>query len=395
MRSLARRVLRPTALALALATATTALSACGSENDVDQRALLAALDRAIATPRTFVHIDQGLNTKTVVSGEVSDSLRYRLLLTVDGKPTWQQVVKDDAVANLFLDRNKVATYAGAGSSPAVQVVSDYQVIAPFLPKEVPPPAYGQLPKTQPVEPSLALAALQQGKWVVDPDGAPVLPTVGTSAEQLATTPFLRPLLMLSAVRAEVDQTNFQFIKKYSKDDLSPLFKPEDDPFPKPQDGEVRYDVGQPPLPAVTATSQDSRPEPPEDVSLRKLAIYLRDGKVVAVRENFDILDRLEDLARLYQIPLQLDPSAGTVTQQRIGQLLVNLIQPEKPVPYRVHEEQLLLSYPPERPEIALPKPAVSADLSLLPGQGTPTEEEAAQSSTDTPADATASTAPTG
>ena len=58
-----------------------------------------------------------------------------------------------------------------------------------------------------------------------------------------------------------------------------------------------------------------------------------------------------------------------MTQQRIGQLLVNLIQPEKPVPYRVHEEQLLLKYPDSRPEITLPKPAVAADLSLLPGQG--------------------------
>ena len=364
-----RRAVRRTAIALAAATLMSGLSGCGSKNDVDLKAVLAAIDASIASPRTFVHIDQGLNAKTVVSGEVADSLRYRLLLTIDGKPTWQKVVKDDAVAELFLDPSKVSEYAGAGSSPAVQVVSDYQVIAPFLPKEVPPPAFAQLPKTQPVEPSLALAALQAGKWVIDPKGAPTLPTVGTSAEKLATTPFLRPLLMLQAVRAEVDQTQYQFVKKYSKDDLSPLFKPEDDPFPLPEAGEIRYDVGQPPLPAVDATSQDSRPKAPEDVSLRKLAVYVRDGKVTAIRENYDILDKLEKIAQLYMIPLKLDKSAGTVTQQRIGQLLINLIQAEKPVPYRVHEEQLLLKYPDTRPEITLPKPAVEADLSLLPGEG--------------------------
>ncbi len=217
---------------------------------------------------------------------------------------------------------------------------------------------------------------------------PQLPTVGSSAELIATTPFLRPLLMLAAVRAEVDQAGRQNVKKFDKDDLDPFFKAEDDPFPEPQAGETRYDVRQADLPVITATSQDSRPEPPDEESLRKLAIYVKDGRVVAIRENFDILDRLEDLAKLYMIPLELDPSAGTVTQQRIGQLLVNLIQAEVPVPYRVHEEQLLLSYPPERPEIALPKPAVSADLSLLPGQGTP-KEEAAQTTADTPADPSA------
>ncbi len=369
MSCFSRRLIRRTAAVLAVATLTAGLSGCGSKNDVDLKAVLAAIDASIASPRTFVHIDQGLSAKTVVSGEIADSLRYRLLLTVDGTPTWQKVVKDDAVADLFLDPSKVSEYAGAGSSPAVQVVSDYQVIAPFVPKEVPPPAFAQLPKTEPVEPSLALAALQAGKWVLDPEGAPVLPSVGTAAEQLATTPFLRPLLMMQAVRAEVDQTQYQFVKKYNKDDLSPLFKPQDDPFPQPQDGEIRYDVGQAPLPVIDAKSRDNRPDPPGDTALRKLAVYVRDGKVVAIRENYDILDRLEKIAQLYQIPLVLDKSAGTVTQQRIGQLLINLIQPEKPVPYRVHEEQLLIKYPDSRPEITLPKPAVKADLSLLPGEG--------------------------
>jgi len=212
--------------------------------------------------------------------------------------------------------------------------------------------------------------------VLDKTGAPVLPTVGTSAEQLATTPFLRPLLMLDAVRAEVDGTDAGNIKKFSKDDLSPTFKPEDDPFPKPADGEIRYDVAQNPLPAITATSQDSRPDPPDDSSLRKLAIYIKDGRVISIRENFDILDKLEDIARLYMIPLELDKSAGTVTQQRIGQLLINLIQSEKPVPYRVHEEQLLINYPETRPVISLPKPFVAADLSLLPGQGARKDKDA-------------------
>ena len=215
---------------------------------------------------------------------------------------------------------------------------------------------------------------------MDPVGAPVLPTVGTASEKLATTPFLRPQLLLAAVRDEVSKLEPQGIKLWVKDDLSPAFKPQDDPFPDPRDGEDRYDVFQAPLPQLTATSRGSRPDAPNDNSLRKLAIYIKDGKVSAVRENFDVLDRLEDIARLYMIPLELNKATGKVTQQRIGQLLVQLVQASRPVPYRVHEEQLLISYPAKAPAIALPKPAVIADLSLLPGQGkvaaagTPSEE---------------------
>jgi len=374
MSAVGRRGLRRTAGLVAGCLLTTGLAGCGEQDDTTRALVLEALSKAITSPHTFVHVDQDLNHKTTVSAEIADSLRYKLLLNIDGRPIWQKVVRDDAVADLFLDPKEDTTYAGAGSSPAVNVVTDYQAIAGFLPKDIPPPALDKLPRTQPLQPSLALLALQQGKWVIDPTGAPVLPNVGTAEEQLATSPFLRPLLMLAAVRAEVDRLDPQAIVKYSKDDLSPMFKPKDDPFPQPDEGIDRYDVAQADLPQVTATSRDSRPDPPGIESLRKLAIYLKDGKVVQIRENFDVLDRLEDLARLYQVPLKVDKNLGTVTQQRIGQLFVQLIQPPQAVPYRVHEEQLFLSYPNEVPTITLPRPAVKADLSLFPGQGRPQEQ---------------------
>ena len=381
MSLLSRRQVRRTAIVLVCCALSTGLSGC-KKDDSTQRLVLAALDRALASPRTFIHVDQDLDHRTTVSGQIADSLRYRLLLNVDGLPIWQQVVRDDAVADLFLNPASVTTYAGAGSSPAVDVVTDYQDLYRLLPesarRQIPPPPLNQLPHTQALQPSLALAALQKGKWVVDKSGAPVLPTLGTSAEKLATSPFLRPMLMLEAVRSEVDGLDPKGIKKWTKDDLSPAFKPKDDPFPKPGPGEDRYDVFQAPLPQITATSKGSRPDPPSDDALRKLAIYIKDGKVVAIRENYDILDRLEDLARLYQIPLQLKTATGTVTEQRIGQLIVELVQASRPVPFRVHEEELLLSYPATRPDIELPSPAIPADLSLLPGQGKAEESATTQ-----------------
>ena len=350
----------------------TGLSGC-KKDDSTQRLVVAALSAAIASPHAFVHIDRDLDHRTTVSGEIADSLRYRLLLNVDGRGVWQQVVRDDAVANLFVDKAAVMTYAGAGSSPAVDVVSDYQELLRTLPeaarKQVPPPPLDQLPRTKSLQPSLALLALQKGIWVLDKTGAPVLPHVGTSADKLATSPFLRPLLMLEAVKEDVARIEPRDIKKWTPDDLSPTFKPKDDPFPKPKAGEERYDIKQADLPQIQATSKESRPNPPGDESLRKLAIYLKDGKVVSIRENYDVLDRLQDLARLYQIPLQLKAATGTLTEQRIAQLIVELVQPQRPVPFRVHEEELQLTYPSTPPQITLPSPVVSADLSLLPGQG--------------------------
>lgn len=369
MSALTRRALRRTAVVLVLSATAGGLVSCKADDAV-QRSVLDAIDRTIASPRTFVFVDQDLTHRTTVSGDIADSLRYRLLLNVDGRPVWQQVVKDDAVADLFLDTSQVRTYTGAGSSPAVDVVSDYELMRRFLPKGVPAPPLGSLPRTQFLEPSLALNSLLAGKWVVDPTGAPVLPTVGTSADALATTPFLRPLLMLAAVHEEVRTLDPTSIKLFKKDDLSPTFKVVDDPFPRPDPGVQRYDVKEAPLPTITSTSKGSRPDPPGDDALRKLAIYIKDGKVVAIRENFDILDRLQDMARLYQIPLQLNESTGTVNEQRIGQLMVELVQPSQKVPYRVHEEQLLVSYPSAPPVIDLPKPAVTAPLTgVLPGQG--------------------------
>lgn len=367
-----RAALRRTALVVLACTLTTTVSACKKDDSI-KKLVLKAITDTMASPRTFVHIDRDLDHRTTVSGEVADSLRYRLLLNVDGHPIWQQVVKDDAVADLFMEPRAVTTYAGGGSSPAVDVVTDYQELFRTIPegarKEIPVPPLNQLPKTQALQPSLALLALQQGKWVVDKTGAPALPSVGTSEDKLATTPFLRPMVMLEAVHEEVFRLQPADIKKWTKDDLSPMFKPKDDPFPKPGPGEERYDVRQAPLPTIQASSKGSRPDAPSDDALRKLAIYIKDGKVVAVRENYDILDRLEDIARLYHIPLQLNKAAGTLTEQRIGQLIIELVQAQKPVPFRVHEEELIISYPSTRPRIDLPSPAVSADLSLLPGQG--------------------------
>lgn len=347
------------------------LAACGSNNS-DQQAVLAALDASLASARTFVFVDQDLQHRTTVTGTIADSFRYSMLLSVDGVPQWQEVVRDNAVADLFSGPAALAHYAGAGSSPAEDVVADYASLRPLLPSGIPTPNFSMLPRTQVVDPSLGLRALQEGKWVVDPTGAPALPTTGNDTQALLTDPFTEPLIFLAAVRQTIDLSSPQDVKLFRPASLTPTYKPGDDPFPPPGPGVKRYDLVEPGLPVLGPTSLGSKPSPPTNADFRKLAIYVQNGKVIAVREDYDTLDRLQKLARNYQIPLKLSAAAGPVLEDRIGELITELVQPQASVPFRVHEETMLLSYPATPPPITLPSPAVTASLSFLPGQGAAT-----------------------
>ncbi|MHB8341956.1 MAG: hypothetical protein ACYDB7_12415 [Mycobacteriales bacterium] len=347
------------------------LSACGSNNS-DQQAVLAALDASLASARNFVFVDQDLVHRTTVTGEVADSFRYSMLLSLDGATQWQEVVRDNSVADLFSGPAALTRYAGAGSSPADDVLADYASLRPLLPAGIPTPNFSMLPRTQVVDPSLGLRALQAGKWVVDPTGAPTLPSIGNDSQQLLTDPFTEPLVFLAAVRQTIDLSPPYFVKLFRPASLTPTYKPGDDPFPPPGPGVKRYDVVEPALPTLSASSLGSKPAPPTNADFRKLAIYVQGGKVVAVREDYDTLDRLQKLARNYQIPLKLSAAAGPILEDRIGELITELVQPTAPVPFRVHEETMLLSYPATPPPITLPNPAVTASLSFIPGQGPPT-----------------------
>lgn len=363
------------ALVPAVALCLPGLVGCSNKNEGPKKLVMAALNATLRTPRAFTYVDQDLAATTTVTGQVADDNRYQLLLSGQDGPVWQQVAVDDAIADYFPATAAVATYSGAGSSPALNVLKTYASIRSLLPPAIAQRADAvyatKLPRAVAVPNSLALAALRAGKWVLDPLGAPKAanPNAADADKQALANPFFGAQTELARARDIIQATDFFKIKEYRAGDLAPTYKRTDDPFPAPGPGVHRYDLKQPDLPTAGLNTATGVPAPPSEDVFRKLAIYIQDGRVIAVRINEDVLDRLNDVSQLYRIPLHLKKDVGVELEEAIGQVTIDLLQGAKDtVPFRVHQETLLMTFPKNPPAIALPAVAVRAPLTLLPGQ---------------------------
>lgn len=347
------------------------LGACGS-NDQAKQAVLSAIARSLASPRHFVYVDQDLDHRTSVSGELDDALRYEMLLSVDGRPQWQVVVHDDGVADLFPRGTDVARYVGKGWAPQVDVLADVAAIRPLLPKSLPAPSYASLPPlvAAAAPASGAVSALEAGRWVLDPTGAPPPATLAEPSSVVNGDPFYAPEVMLQGVAAEVTDLQANQVVRFEPGSLTPTYKATDDPFPPPGRGIVRYDIAEPSLPPPGPPTASGTPPAPDSSYFEKTAVYVAGGRVVEVAENWDVLDRLQQLVKMYRVPLRIDRQAGPSVEERLGQLIVETLQgATATVPFRVHSETMLIRYAKSPPRISLPSQAVVANLSVLPGQG--------------------------
>lgn len=366
------RLRRCTSLALAAGLVGAGLSACQA-NNIYRAAALRAVNATIGSSYRFTFVDQDLLGHTTITGAVDDAYRYEMLLSVDGAPQWEEIVRDDAVADYFPNPAAVRTYAGAGYAPEDDVVGVFNQLRPFLSKaqvNLLTAQYRQVvPAAQRLAPSLALAALAKGKWVVDPTGAPAVPTLSQAATALRTDPFYEAQILLAQAQADLQQATPAEVVLYRANSTSPAYKPGDNPFPPPGPGVQEYEVTEPLLPSAQLAGPNGLPPPPGNSSFRKLAVYVSHGRVVAIRLDYDVLDRLTQVAQLYHIPLHINRSDGVQFEEEIGQLLVDSLQGRTQDPFRVHEETMLFTYPSTPPPITLPSPAVHASLSVIPGQG--------------------------
>lgn len=96
------------------------------------------------------------------------------------------------------------------------------------------------------------------------------------------------------------------VVKYNPE--SPDYRPAEDPFPPPDDEEtvVRYDLVRPPLPQRSQGGANQAV--PDANNFCKLSVYVRNGVVVQVLEDIDVVSRLKDLARIYGTELPKDKS---------------------------------------------------------------------------------------
>ena len=179
------------------------------------------------------------------------------------------------------------------------------------------------------------------------------------------------------------------IAKFNIDALDPTYKDKEDFFDKPERGAdvTRYDVPLVDFPRVTVTGGPDKTFVPEANNFRKMAIFVKDDKVVRIDEDIDIESRIKDFKKAFDIQGDLQPIAAVtaINEVRKARGRKDVLRPRR----------MIVSFPdlgkPTEP-IALPPAGeyTKGELSFLKGRGRLSARDRANAAA---AAATAATAP--
>ena len=261
------------------------LAACGEREELKEE-VLAALQETKrdsfrfqyedARPETFSAIEQTVNpaVKINVSGLVEDDFRFKARVDFDGQDGFDEVVSDDTLAMRFIDPGRL--------NPLI----NKEKVA----EENNPTDLGGAP---------SLTVLQSRRWVLDPTGAPAVAAGSTSITNLGKDPVLDAVTVLSYVETAIAEA--QSVERYDPEDISPAYSSSEETFPKPENGSgvVRYDLRRPKLPPpgqqIVNTQGSGRPQTNH---FRRMAVYVKDGRIVQVREAIDVRGKfVKDLTK--------------------------------------------------------------------------------------------------
>lgn len=313
-----------TALVVVLASG---LSACGERDRGAVQDVEAALDKTERQSRRFSYLEDLGQRSVEVRGAIEDDFRFESAVQENKLLLLEQVVRDDAVATRLSEPDAIGSFSTTLS--------------------------GAPPET--------VEALKSKKWVVDPVAAPSLLLAGNVQVVTGEDPVYDALTVFSYVRQVLRQ---QDVRKFDENSLE--YRPKEDPFPKPKESSDvdRYDFVPSRLPRSTDLVGGANQAVPAMQHFRKMAVYVRNGVVIRVLENIDVLGRLDDLRRNYDLNIDgVDPDRAVevavvgINKVRQGQGL-DLI--------RVRKMTFSVSDIGEDVQVALPEDnVVAGDLSFL------------------------------
>jgi hypothetical protein len=251
---------------LAVVGVLAAAPACG-QRDEKKLTLTKLLQESAHSAGVFRYSDQtpqtpfGKATLAQVRGLVEDDFRYKARLTVDGADAIDEVVNDDALAVRFLDPSFVEKFTTRGGDRDIR------------------------------------AALSARYWVTDPVGAPSIGDAAVADRTIGIDPIVDSLSVIDYAVDAVAASGG--VDKFNPEGLN--YRPKEDPFPRPAQGSgvTRWDVYPPDMPRADAldTGQISASLARTPV-FRKMAVYVKDGRVVQIREEigarFELLDKFYD-----------------------------------------------------------------------------------------------------
>lgn len=348
---------------VALVILAPSLAACGDGNVQARDEVLDALAATEELSRSFVHVEETAAETVEVRGLIEDDFRFTALASVDGSPTIEQVVVDDALAVRVLGdelRAELAILEGPDEETSQEGVT-------------------------------VGAALAARRWVLDEVGAPAVTTTADDFDNLGVDPVRDARTVLDYVERAVS-TSFR-VARFNPDSLD--YKPSDDPFEAPEEGSevIRYDVVPRFLPrAADAGGGGGTATQPGVANLRKMAVFVEGGKVIRVVERIaaegDIGDRLEDYLRVITRgadeaqAAQLDAALESLADEERGPFLIEVLNValtqlgEDPVRPRDMSVDFVDLGGGQRAE--LPPDAIEGSLDLL----LPPEEDEAETGDD-------------
>jgi hypothetical protein len=256
------------ALLVVLALALLSTPAC-SKKESDSKDVLTFVDATENLAQRFVYTEQADGVTTIVQGLVEDDFRYKTKVSQDGHDVLEQVISDDTAAVRFLDPTKLAAWVDKGVLSAVDQKTDLAGVG-------------------------VLDALRAQRWVSDEGGAPGLILAADKLTKPGEDPILDARTNLEFVRQIAGGDDLTPFIKFNPDSISPTYREDEDPFPKPEKGSGvdRYDVAQPGMPSAAEATSGAEPFFASAVNFRKLAVYVKDGRIIQVREYVGLTPRL-------------------------------------------------------------------------------------------------------
>lgn len=262
---------RAVGVLLALAVVATG-PACASKNE-EKKNLIKLLEKNAHFSGVFRYADETPASEVVpggsraaVRGLVEDDFRYKARLSVNEKDVLDEIVADDALAVRFLDPTFIPLFTGTGGTPLVR------------------------------------AALEGKYWVEDSRGAPAIGGAAVSDRLIGLDPIVDALSVIPYVQDAVSQA--KDVETFNAERID--YRPDEDPFPRPAKGSgvVRWDLKPTDLPrADAADTGNGNASIAQASTFRKMAIYVKDGRVVQIREQvaarFGLQEKLRDYLERY------------------------------------------------------------------------------------------------
>ena len=271
-------------LLLVLATALVAagIGACGDREEVREE-VLAALRRTESLSYRYVYRDQRPDAvlpqapkarpDVEVQGLVEDDFRFKARVAFDGVEAYDEVVSDDLLAMRFREPARLSQLVNKDQLAKADTTTDLEGVD-------------------------SLTALRSRRWVVDEAAAPSVTVGRVRADAIGDDPVLDSITVMAYVETAIREA--MTVEEFSEDDLTPTYSSTEDSFPKPEEGSgvTRYDLRRPKLPPPGASASAGESGRPETRHFRKMAIYVKDGRVISVREEIDVRGRyLEEVVK--------------------------------------------------------------------------------------------------